>query len=338
MPHPLVAIVGRPNVGKSTLFNRILKRQDAVVDPQPGVTRDRHYGEAEWDGVRFTLIDTGGWAPPGEGDALTAAVREQTLIAAEEADVVLFLCDAQAGPSDVERGLARLIQKRNAPALLIANKVDDVTRLGLAWELPTLGLGGPYPVSARTGYLVAEMLDELVGWLRHLKPVMPAAPEEEVLSLAIIGAPNSGKSSLVNRLAGEKRMVVSDLPGTTRDSVDTIVQYHNKSIRLIDTAGLRKRRIDLQGLDFYCTIRALRSIERADVTAVLIDAAAGLTQGDIRLAQTAADAGTGVIIAVNKWDLISRQARMNRILPLPRRGRQRLPTLGCANGNTARRA
>lgn len=317
MPLPIIAIVGRPNVGKSTLFNRIIKRQDAVVDPTPGVTRDRHYAESDWDGVRFTLVDTGGWTPDGEGDALATAVREQTRIAAEEADIALLVCDAQAGPSNDERDLARILLKSGRPTIVVANKIDDVTRQGLAWEIPNYGLGDPLAASGRTGYMVAELLDVVVAKLRELKPVQPSVPAPEVLSLAIIGAPNSGKSSLVNRLAGKTRMVVSDIPGTTRDSVDTYIHYSGQTIRLVDTAGLRKRRLGEQGLDFYCTLRALRAIENCNVAVVLVDVEKGITQGDIRLAQTAADTGAGVIVAVNKWDKLTASAGSEEVQSSP---------------------
>lgn len=313
LPLPTVAIVGRPNTGKSTLFNRILKRQLAVVDAAEGVTRDRHYAETEWDGVPFILIDTGGYTPPSESAELAAAVREQTLIAASEADILLFVADAQAGSDANEHELARIVQRRAAPVLFIANKIDDITRIGLAWEMPSYGLGDVHPLSARTGFQVAEMLDALTTRIRKMKPVLPEASAPEALSLAIIGAPNSGKSTLVNRLAGEDRMVVSDLPGTTRDAIDTIIQYHGERIRLVDTAGLRKRRLGQQGIEFYSTLRALNALQRCDVAVILIDASQGLTQGDIRLAQQAADAGTGVIVAVNKWDL----AALSNAVPDP---------------------
>ncbi len=309
MSLPIVAIVGRPNVGKSTLFNRIIRRRVAVVDPEPGVTRDRHYAETEWGGVAFTLVDTGGYLPAGKGDELTAAVTEQTLIAAEEADLVLLIADAKASSSDVDLGLARIIIKQDVPAIFVVNKIDDPQQVGLAWELPSVGMGDPHPVSAKTGYLVGDLLDEVAARLQEFKPQLPAMPDAEELSLSIIGAPNSGKSSLVNRLAGEERMVVSEIPGTTRDAVDTVIQYHGRRIRLIDTAGLRRKRFGQQGLEFYCTLRALRALERCDVAAVLIDAAIGLTQGDIRLINLAADSRVGVVLCVNKWDAVEKDPK-----------------------------
>jgi len=309
MPLPIVTIVGRPNVGKSTLFNRIIRRNDAVVDPQPGVTRDRHYAEAEWSGMRFTLVDTGGYLPEGEGGALARAVSEQTMIAAEEADLVLFVADAQTGLTDIDLDLAKILLRRKTLALYIINKVDHPEQISTAYEMRNLGIDEPLPVSARTGYLMGEMLDRVTSQLRELKPVLPSAVEDEELSLSIIGAPNSGKSSLVNRLSGVERMVVSEQPGTTRDAIDTIIKYHGRNIRLIDTAGLRRKRFGQQGLEFYCTLRALRALERCDVAAILVDAEVGLTQGDIRLINQAADAGVGILMCLNKWDAVEKDPK-----------------------------
>ena len=309
MPLPIIAIVGRPNVGKSTLFNRIIRSRRAVVDPMPGVTRDRHYAEAEWSGVHFTLVDTGGYLPNGEGDELSSSVTEQAMIAANEADMVLFVADAETGFTDIDLDLARLILRQKVPALFIANKVDDPSRIGSAWDLQRIGMGDPFAISAKTGYQVGDMLEELIERLRLLKPAFPEAPSPEELSLAIIGAPNCGKSSLVNRLAGTERMVVSEIPGTTRDAVDTIITYHGRSVRLIDTAGLRRKRFRQQGLEFYCTLRALRALERCDVAVIMLDAVVGLTQGDIRLLNQAASNGVGVILAVNKWDAVEKNEK-----------------------------
>lgn len=313
MPLPIIAIVGRPNVGKSTLFNRIIRSRRAVVDPMPGVTRDRHYAEAEWSGVHFTLVDTGGYLPPGEGDKLAASVTEQAMIAASEADMVLFIVDAEVGFTDIDLDLARLILRQKVPALFIANKVDDPHRIGTAWDLQRIGMGDPFAVSAKTGYQVGDMLDEVIDRLHLLKPALPEAPSPEELSLAIIGAPNSGKSSLVNRLAGTERMVVSEMPGTTRDAVDTIVGYHGRRVRLIDTAGLRRKRFGQQGLEFYCTLRALRALERCDVAVIILDGIVGLTQGDVRLLNQAANNGVGVILAVNKWDAVEKDEKSSDI-------------------------
>ncbi|MCF7809893.1 ribosome biogenesis GTPase Der [bacterium] len=309
MPLPVVAIVGRPNVGKSTLFNRITRNRSAVVDPEPGVTRDRHYADAEWDGVNFTLVDTGGYLPAGSVDELASSVTEQTLIAAQESDLILFLADVQTGLTEIDLELARIILKQNVPVVLAANKADDHVHAGLAWELKNTGLGDPFAVSANTGLNTGDLLDEIVKRLRQLKPVMPDAPQREELSLAIIGAPNSGKSSLVNMLSGTQRMVVSDIPGTTRDTIDTIIRYHDRSIRLIDTAGLKRRKFKQQGLEFYCTLRALKALKRCQVAVVMIDGTLGITQGDIRLLNQAASEGVGVILALNKWDIVEKDPK-----------------------------
>ncbi len=304
MPLPLVVIVGRPNVGKSTIFNRIIRKQAAVVDPTPGVTRDRNYAETEWNGVRFTLVDTGGYLPPGHGGELAAAVTEQTLIAADQADVVLFVIDAMSGVTDVDRALSKIVHRKGTPVLYIANKIDDSSQIALAYESTGLGLGDPAAASARTGYLFAEMLDELVDKIEALGNTSEPQPVEEELALAVIGAPNTGKSSLVNRLSGDERMVVSDIPGTTRDAIDLIIKYHGKSIRLIDTAGLKRKRFGQKGLEFYMTLRSIRAIERSEVAVVMIDATQGFTQGDFKLINQAEDAGVGIIAAINKWDAI----------------------------------
>lgn len=309
MPLPVVAIVGRPNVGKSTLFNRIIRRRAAVTDPTPGVTRDRHYAEAEWEGVQFTLVDTGGYLPSGEADELTSAVSEQTLIAADQADVILFMIDARSGLVEVDTEIARLIQRKGVPVLLIANKIDDPTLSALAYESVSLGMGDPYPLAAESGYQVGEMLDALVEVLKTLKPAMPGQPDREELALAIIGAPNSGKSSLVNMLAGDERMVVSDIPGTTRDSVDITIRYHGRSIRLIDTAGLRRKRYKQKGLEFYTTLRSLNAMKRSEVAVMLIDAELGITQGDVRLVNQIINGGLGIIIAMNKWDAVEKDPK-----------------------------
>ena len=306
MPLPVVTIVGRPNVGKSTIFNRTIRRRVAVVDPTPGVTRDRNYAKTEYDGLDFTLVDTGGYLLPSEGGELDGAVREQTLIAADEADLVMFVIDALSGLTDTDHKLAKIILSKNVPVVFIANKVDDTTQVGLAYEAASLGLGEPVPCSALTGYQFAEMLDSLAAKMRELNLDKTEKVDENELALAIIGAPNAGKSSLVNRLSGDNRMVVSDIAGTTRDSIDTVIKYHGKSIRLIDTAGLRRKRFKLSGLEFYTTLRAIRAMERSNVVVIMIDAELGLTQGDVKLISLATQNGIGIIIAVNKWDAIEK--------------------------------
>lgn len=309
MPLPVVTIVGRPNVGKSTIFNRVIRRRLAVIDPTPGVTRDRNYAKTEYDGIMFTLVDTGGYLLPSEGNELDAAVREQTLIAAAEADLVMFVIDALSGLTDTDHKLAKIILSNGVPVVFIANKVDDTTQVGLAYEAASLGLGDPVPCSALTGYQFAEMLDIFVAKMRELDRGQTDNTDKNELSLAIIGAPNVGKSSLVNRLSGDNRMVVSEIAGTTRDSIDTVIRYHGKSIRLIDTAGLRRKRFGLSGLEFYTTLRAIRALERCDVAVILIDAELGLTQGDVKLINLASQNGVGIIVAVNKWDIVEKDPK-----------------------------
>lgn len=308
MPLPVVAIVGRPNVGKSTLFNRIVRSKQAIVEASPGVTRDRHYAEANWSGVNFNLVDTGGYLPPGEGDELMDAVREQTLIAANEADLVIMVTDAVVGLTEADQELTKIVQKRGCEILHVANKIDDASKLGMAWEV-TLGIGEPYPISALNGYQVGDLLEGITDCLKELKLDEGKRTDSQELALAIIGAPNSGKSSLVNKLSGEERMIVSDIPGTTRDSVDTVVKYHGRSIRIIDTAGLKRKRYGQQGLEFYSTLRSIRALGRCDVAVVLVDGTIGMSQGNIKLINQAVDQGVGVIIAINKWDIVEKDPK-----------------------------
>ncbi|MFC2150717.1 ribosome biogenesis GTPase Der [Calditrichota bacterium] len=300
---PVVAIVGRPNVGKSTLFNRIIRRREAIVDPTPGVTRDRHYAHAEWAGHEFILVDTGGYIPKSLDDSFAAAVSEQTLVAAEEADVVIFLADARSGSTEIEAELAKIILKSGVPTIYATNKIDDPSHMASAWEMPTYGLGDPQPLSALNGYQIGELLEEVVARLPEQVEVSKS-DEETAISVAIIGAPNSGKSSLANKLIGSDRMVVSEIAGTTRDAIDTMLEYEGQTIRLIDTAGLKRKRFGEKGIQFYSTLRSLRAIAQAQVAIVMLDASLGYTQGDLRLIEQAAESRAGVILAVNKWDLL----------------------------------
>ncbi len=308
MPHWLVALVGRPNVGKSTLFNRIVGRRDAIVDDMPGVTRDRNYAEAEWAGKRFSLVDTGGYVPASE-DIFETAIREQAQIAIDEADVVLYVVDAQTGllPTDAE--LANILRKTEKKVVLVVNKIDGEKKEAELAEFYQLGLGEPYSVSALGGRKIGDLLDVVTQ-------DFDTNAEEKVdprLKLAIIGKPNVGKSSFVNALLQEDRHIVTDIPGTTRDPIDAILKYYGEEILLVDTAGLRRKSKIKESVEFYSTIRTLKSIERCDVAVVLIDATQGLEHQDLRIIETATQRNRAVVIAVNKWDLIEKDDKTARL-------------------------
>ena len=298
MSKATVAIVGRPNVGKSTLFNRILGGRDAIVSAHAGTTRDRHFGDAEWAGRRFWLVDTGGLVPDS-GETMDKAIRRQVEMALSEADLVLFLVDGKEGLHPVDQAIAEKLRRTRRPVLLVVNKLDfgDDTAIH---DFHRLGFGAPQAVSATVGTRSGDVLDAIVAKLP------PAGPDEdeEAVNLAIVGRPNAGKSSLANRLLGEERYVVDEVAGTTRDAVDSILRYQGKVLRFIDTAGLRRRaRVD-DDIEFYSTLRSQRAIERAQVCILVVDAALGLHNQDLRIATEAWEQGTGLVIAVNKWDLV----------------------------------
>jgi len=295
---PVVVIVGRPNVGKSTLFNRLVGRRVAVVEDTPGVTRDRLYGEAEWNGKRFTVVDTGGILFAAD-DPLIEQIRIQAEVALAEADVVLFLTDLTSGPTPDDWDLANRLRGFKKPVYILVNKTDNPQRESLATEFYALGLGEIWPISSLHGRGVADVLDRAVADMSSVD--QGEAPEE--IRLAIIGRPNVGKSSMLNAFVGEQRAIVSNIPGTTRDAIDTLLEYKGESFRLIDTAGLR-RKGKIQGtIEYYMAQRATRAVERADCALVVIDGTEGLTDGDKRIAKIAHDAGKACIFAVNKWDL-----------------------------------
>lgn len=295
---PVLVIVGRPNVGKSTLFNRIVRRRVAVVEDEPGVTRDRLYAEAEWGGRRFTTVDTGGIL--FQDDPLIEQIRIQAEIALEESDVVLFLTEATAGISPDDRDLAKRLRGISKPVLIVVNKADNPQRAAYAGEFYGLGLGDVYPVSSLHGKGIAELMRVVAGLL----PEAASEPEEQdEIRLAILGRPNVGKSSLLNAFTGEQRAIVSSVPGTTRDAIDTLLEYSGERFRLIDTAGMR-RRGKIQGtVEYYMADRAVRALERADCALIVIDGGEALTDGDKRAAKLAHDSGKAVVFAVNKWDL-----------------------------------
>ena len=305
----LVAIVGRPNVGKSTLFNRIIGQRDAIVHDTPGVTRDRHYAEAEWAGKVFSLVDTGGYVPESE-DVLEAAIREQAEVAIREADAVLFVVDGETGPMPTDLEIAAVLRKAGKKVILVVNKIDNEKRETSLAEFYKLGIGEPLAVSALIGRTVGDLLDAVTAGFDGSK----TQETDPRLKIAIIGKPNVGKSSLVNALLQQDRNIVTDIPGTTRDPIDAVLKYHGEEIVLVDTAGLRKKSRIKESVEFYSTLRALKSIERCDVAVVLIDAKQGLEHQDLRIIESAIERTRPVVIAVNKWDLIEKDSTTARTL------------------------
>lgn len=305
MYKPLVAIVGRPNVGKSTLFNRIVGRRIAIVEDTAGITRDRIYAETEWNGREFVVIDTGG-ITLNELDPLKVQVTVQAQAAVEEADVILFMVDATTGITPADQDVANSLRAAKSPVIIVANKADNEAREVESAEFYELGLGNVMPVSSLNGRAVADLLDAVT---EAMPPVSGEVEyPEDAIRVAIIGRPNVGKSSLVNAIMGEKRVIVSDIPGTTRDAVDTVVKRGDNTIVLIDTAGIRKSGKVQGSVEYYTVLRAVRAMERADVALIVIDAADGLKDGDKRVAGFAHEAGRACVIVVNKWDLVSEEA------------------------------
>ncbi len=306
---PVVAVVGRPNVGKSTLFNRIVGRREAIVEEKPGVTRDRKEVVADWQGREFRLVDTGGWMPGG--DALDAKVSRQSEKAILEADVVLFVVDATIGITEEDGRVATLLRRNGRPVLLVANKVDDTNHEAAIWDLLGLGVGDPFPVSALHGRGTGDLLDSLVGHFAEEPDeiIEPEGEEDRIFSVAIVGRPNVGKSTLFNRLIGDERSVVHDMPGTTRDAVDTIVETEDGPIRFVDTAGMRRRSKVDEATEYYSLVRALQAIDRSDVALLVIDATVGVTAQDQRLAERIDAAGCPVVVLLNKWELLDADAR-----------------------------
>jgi GTPase len=312
-PLPVVAVVGRPNVGKSTLVNRFVGRRDAIVEEKPGVTRDRKMLEADWNGRSFTVVDTGGWLIPtsGEGSApLARQISGQAERAVADADVILMVVDVNVGITEEDAQVAHILQRTQKPVLLVANKVDDERREHEAWALSRLGLGTPHPVSAIHGRGSGDLLDALVDALPE-PPETPEAedPADRLFSIAIVGRPNVGKSTLFNRLVGDERSIVHDLPGTTRDAVDTVVETEDGPLRFVDTAGMRRRsRID-EPTEYFSLVRALQAVDRADAALLVIDAHEGVSHQDQRLAERVDAAGTAIVIVLNKWDLLDAEGR-----------------------------
>ncbi len=325
---PLVAIVGRPNVGKSTFFNRMLADQVAVVEDLPGTTRDRIYGDTDWNGREFTLIDTGGLElsseiPVGQvglngqpGDIMKN-VRAQAELAIEEADVIVFMVDARSGIAAADEEVADLLRRTEKPVILAANKADNAARRQDAVEFYSLGLGEPIPISSIQGTGTGDLLDRIVEELPTADETENAEEEDEVPRIAIVGRPNVGKSSLLNAILGVQRAIVSEVPGTTRDAIDTEMEFEGRKLMLIDTAGIRRRGHVIPGVEKYSVIRSSRAIERCDVALVLIDATEGLAAQDTHIAGEIHERAKGVIVVVNKWDLAQAQRRAAREGHLP---------------------
>ena len=299
MSRPTVAIVGRPNVGKSTLFNRLVGGRRAIVSDRPGTTRDRHFGEGEWNGRRFWLIDTGGLVPDSD-ESMDRAIRTQVEFALGESDLVLFLVDGREGMHPIDQAIAERLRRADRPVLLAVNKLDNLESATAQYDFYSLGFGDPIGVSAGVGKGTGDLLDALIERL----PPAAETEEGESIQVAVVGRPNAGKSSLVNRLLGEDRHVVAPEAGTTRDAIDSYLRYHDTTLKFVDTAGLRRRAKVDDDLEFYSTLRTERAIERADVCVLVVDATVGLHNQDLRIANQAWDRGCALVIVVNKWDLV----------------------------------
>ena len=305
MAKPIVAIVGRPNVGKSTLFNRIAEKRVSIVDDTPGVTRDRIYADAEWTGHEFALIDTGG-IDFDEKDTLLPAVRNQAKLAMEEADVILFVVDGKAGITDVDQQIVMMLRTAKKPVVVAVNKVDNLKGVTDSYEFYGLGLGDPIAVSAVNALNLGDLLDAIV---KELPEDVEVVDEPDTIRVAVVGRPNVGKSSLVNALLGEERLVVSNIPGTTRDAVDTFFKQDGITFIFVDTAGMRRRgKIDA-ALERYSVIRSLRAIDRADVVLMLIDAVEGVSEQDKKIAGYVHESGRASVLVVNKWDLLPKDGK-----------------------------
>jgi len=300
MSRPIVAIVGRPNVGKSTLFNRLIQRRKAIVDDRPGITRDRVYGDCSWNSREFIIVDTGGFIPRTT-ELIASLVTQQVQLAIDQSDLVLFVLDSKVGPQTVDEEIASLLKRAHKKVVIAANKADSEKDMADTAEFYKLGLGEVYPVSAIGGRQVGDLLDAITN---SLPPVIEEAIGEVAINVAIIGRPNVGKSSLFNKLIGEQRQIVSEIPGTTRDSIDSLIEIEGTRFNFIDTAGLRRKAKYPDVVEYYSSLRSIRAIERADVALVVLDSADGVTGGDIKVADSAEEMGRGLIFVANKWDLV----------------------------------
>lgn len=299
MTLPIVAVVGRPNVGKSTFVNRLIQAQDAIVHPASGVTRDRSYHRTDWNGREFMLVDTGGIEFTTD-DRFGDSIREQAVVAAQEADVVVFLVDGAVGIAPGDEEVAGLLRRQKTPVFLAVNKLDTPGREDAIHDFWGLGLDSPWPVSALHGHGTGDLLDAIVKALPEVK----AEEAADEIGIAIIGKPNAGKSSLYNKLLGVERAIVSDVAGTTRDAIDTVLEHEGRTYRLVDTAGLRRKSQIDESVEYYGFVRAMRAIDRADVALLVVDVEAGVTDQDQRVARFAEERGCGMLVVLNKWDLL----------------------------------
>ena len=303
---PIVAIVGRPNVGKSTLFNRVTRTKDALVDDFPGVTRDRHYGNASWNDVEFTLVDTGGFT---SGDDLAEGIRLQVQQAIADADVIILLLDGKEGVSPFDQEVTAILRAVDKPIFYAVNKIDGAEQEVMLSDFYQLGISHPYPLSAEHRYGINDLFDDVVKSFSSPPPETSGADEREMIKLAVVGRPNVGKSSLINRILGENRLLVSDIPGTTRDAIDSVCNLNGKSYLLIDTAGIRRKGKVSRKLEKFSIIKALRSLDRCDVALIVMDADEGVTDQDISIAGYAHERGCGCVLLLNKWDLVPKDRR-----------------------------
>lgn len=302
MSIPLVALIGRPNVGKSSLFNRFLQKRLAIVDDTPGVTRDRNYSLCDWAGREFYLIDTGGMIPETKG-AIEKMILAQSEIAIAESDLTVLIVDNQTGPDHTERKIARQLLKAGRNTIILANKIDDNISEHERFQFSRLGLGDPLAVSATVGLGIGEALDKIV---ESLPPAETVEQESDAIRIAVIGRPNVGKSSFINKLIGGQRVIVSPIPGTTRDAVDTPFEFEGRKYILVDTAGLRRKAKVKDAIEYFTTLRTLRAIENCDIALVLVDASEGLIVQDLKVIEDAANVRRGIVMAVNKWDLVEK--------------------------------
>ena len=306
MSKPIVAIVGRPNVGKSSLFNVIAGERISIVKDTPGITRDRIYAEASWLDRNFTIIDTGG-IEPESSDIILSQMREQAQIAIDTADVIVFMVDVKQGLVDSDSKVADMLRRSRKPVILCVNKVDDIRKYGNdVYEFYNLGIGEPYPISAANRQGLGELLDAVT---ENFPPASDDDESDEIPKVAIVGKPNVGKSSIINKLIGNDRVIVSDIAGTTRDAVDTTVKHDGKEYVFIDTAGLRRKKNVKEDLEHYMVVRTVAAIERSDVVILVVDAVEGITEQEAKIAGIAHEAGKGLIIAVNKWDAIEKDSK-----------------------------